>query len=735
MFPYNSEMKKNTRDTQIRAVERYLTGRTLEQTAVEFKIHRNTLWRWVNSCKKEGLEGLRKTKISLRHWRRLPKAIEDTVVALKEAKPSLTVRKAQQLLRKQGIEISIKGIWRIWQRFGLIGFAKEQLSDSYEEYLNTVVSQDIMTTIKELVSNKELKQAAEIINALPVFPYDEIILKVPAHMLVLRQQVIRLRAEFGKTPLLRYVKKAARLRTTLEKKNLLYSSLWAGVAECYALMWSAQPQAVLKTVEVLKKRIKGIQDPRLRFLLLLLEGQAKASTLKIEQAKACAHACKTIIRHSRNPYFFMGGLGGIYSLMGYFREALYWTNEALKGAALSYREQLYVNLAGFLNVSGDYRNALRALKKGNLEEWGFRSRTSMIKAFAYLDQGDFQRASSHAIDTLMELKKEGVRRFLHPATLVIACCHQAAGENEKAAFMLRKLNPLLKKYGLMQDYLQRRMILGDTRVSKAALAVPSLRLTYLLHRAKQTKSAKDYRRALFYAKDKKILGLFMRIAPFFPEPIVHLLNKGKNPGLPRTFLEMPVFRIDTPVYEVRFLGKLRVWKRGIALSRLKLTPKEASFLIHMSINKERRILLDQLYRNYWPRSREPSRNLSHFLLRLKKKLVLPTHLISLRKDTLYWRVFFTTDHDLFKETLAQAKVLERAGEWNYAKREYLRAFQLFRKAPFAGMYDNWSENMRRVLLNRLESEITHFKQSCQKHKDMTSHQRIRARFSKIIRLD
>ena len=401
MFPYNSEMKKNTRDTQIRAVERYLTGRTLEQTAVEFKIHRNTLWHWVNSCKKEGLEGLRKTKISLRHWRRLPKAIEDTVVALKEAKPSLTVRKAQQLLRKQGIEISIKGIWRIWQRFGLIGFAKEQLSDSYEEYLNTVVSQDIMTTIKELVSKKELKQAAEIINALPVFPYDEIILKVPAHMLVLRQQVIRLRAEFGKTPLLRYVKKAARLRTTLEKKNLLYSSLWAGVAECYALMWSAQPQAVLKTVEVLKKRIKGIQDPRLRFLLLLLEGQAKASTLKIEQAKACAHACKTIIRHSRNPYFFMGGLGGIYSLMGYFREALYWTNEALKGAALSYREQLYVNLAGFLNVSGDYRNALRALKKGNLEEWGFRSLTSKIKAFAYLDQGDFQRASSHAIDTLM----------------------------------------------------------------------------------------------------------------------------------------------------------------------------------------------------------------------------------------------------------------------------------------------------------------------------------------------
>jgi transposase len=735
MFPSNSEMNEIDKDIQIRAVERYLKGGTLKQTAKEFSIHRNTLWRWVKSYKERGIKGLHRIHAGTRHWRRLPKATEDSVVALKEAEPSLTVRKAQELLKKRGMEISLKGIWRIWQRFGLIGFAKEQLSDTYEEYLNTVVTQDIMSAINELVNKKELKKAAGIINALPVFPFDEIILHIPARMLSLRKQVIRLRAEFGKMPLPRYIKKAARLRMRLEKNDLLYSSLWVGVAQCYALMWSARPQAVLKVVSVLKKRIGSMHDPRLRFLLLLLEGQAKASTLKIEQAKSCADACKTIIRHSRNPFFFMGGLGGIYSMMGYFREALYWTHKALKGAAPSYREQLYVNLAGFLTVSGDYRSALRVLKKSNLKEWGFRSRMSMIKSFAYLDQGDFQKASAHAVDTLMELKQEGVRRFLHPATLVIACCHQAAGEDKKAIQVLRKLNPLLKKYGLLQDYFQRRLILGDTRIPKVALAVPSLRLTYLLHRARQTTRAKDYRQALCYAIDKKLFGLFMRIAPFFSEPIVHLLSKGKNPGLPRTFLEMPVFRIETPVYEVRFLGKLRVWKRGIALSRLRLTPKEASFLIHMSINKERRISLDRLYRNYWSKSHEPSRNLSHFLLRLKKKLVLPAYLIRLRQGVLYWRVFFTTDLDLFSETLAQAKVLERAGEWNYAKREYLQAFRLFRKPPFAGMYDDWSENMRRVLLNLIESEIKHFEQCCQKHKDMRSYRRIRARFVNMIQLD
>jgi transposase len=726
MFPYNSEMKKIEKDIRVKAVEHYLKGKSLEQTARAFKVHRNTLWRWVKAYKKNALE------LGARHWRRMPASVENSVALLKEAKPALTVRKACHILKKHGIDISIKGVWKIWQRYGLIGFAKEQLSETYQEYLDTVVDRDTMITIKGLVKKNELKKAAAIINDLPVFPHNEIILKIPAPMLSLRKQATRLRAEFGTIPLNQYINKATRLRNELERNKLFYSSLWVGVAQCYALMWSARPQAVLPIVNILKKRIRGIKDPRLRFLLLLLEGQVMASTLKIDQAKARADACKTIIRNAKDPYFFMGGLAGIYSMMGHFREALYWTKEALKGAAPSYQEQLYVNLAGFLTVSGDYRNALKALKKGRLEEWGFRSRMSMIKAFAYLDQGAFQKASVHGVEALMELKQEGVKTFLHPATMVIACCHQAAGENDKAVFVLKKLNPLLKKYGLIQDYLLRRMILNNIDIPKKALAIPGIRLVYLMHRAKQTMSIKDYRRALSYACDKKLFGLFMRIAPFFPEPIRQLMNKGKNPGLPRAFLEMPVFRINTPVYQIRFLGKLRVRKKGSALHRLRLTPKEASFLIHMSINKERRVMLDPLLKNYWPKSREPARNLSHFLMTLKKKLVLPGHLIALRKDTLYWRVFFTTDYDLFIETLAQAKVLERAGEWDYARREYIRAFQIFRSAPFPGMYDDWSENMRRVLLNRFESETDHFKETCKKHGNIHIYRRLNKKIDQII---
>jgi hypothetical protein len=77
--------------------------------------------------------------------------------------------------------------------------------------------------------------------------------------------------------------------------------------------------------------------------------------------------------------------------------------------------------------------------------------------------------------------------------------------------------------------------------------------------------------------------------------------------------------------------------------------------------------------------------------------------------------YFTTDYSEFEALLIQARALERAGEWGFAKKEYLRAFKLFRGEPFRKMYDPWSEHMRRVILNKLETEALHFAKSCLEH--------------------
>lgn len=704
------KIKKADFALKMSAIQHYLKGDTLEATARLFSVHRNTLWRWLRKYNKEGMIGLIASNIENRHWKRYPEHIEDQVIRLKESRPACTVREAQQLFGKKGIYISIKGIWSLWQRFGLTGFAREELSHSYQKYLNTVIPSDVLTGIKELIRNDQIKKAAAIINRLPVFPYNEIILTIPQHLLSLHKQVNRLRAEFGRIPLVSYCKKAMNLRRKLERNCLFYSSLWVTIAEGYALMWSGQPRKVLTLIKGVKRRMKKVHDSRLRFIFLLLEGQASGSLLRIDRALVCIDRCTVITRSARDPHFFMGGLGGMYSLIGRYREALKWTLRALRGASSSYREQLHVNLAQFYGTSGDYRRALISLKKGRMQEWGFHSRTDLIKAYAYLTKGDFQRASTFAVEALMQLKKEGVRTFLHPATLVLACCHRCGGEIERSKDMLKEILPLLRKYDLLHEFWQRRMILGDEEFPVEVLRMPSLRLAIFLQQARKSRRAKDYRHALDYARSQKLYGLFIRFIPFFHEMITALTESGWDPGLPKTYLEMPVFKIAVPVFAVNFLGNLQVQKPGRSLQYLHSSPKDTAFLIHLAENKNRRIPVEELYENFWPGTRHPSSNLSHLLTRLRKQLSLRVDQMKIRGGMLYWYVYFTTDYDLYKEHIAQAKVFERAGEIKFALRSYERAFRLFRSIPFKNMYDTWSENKRIVIMNRHESETKHYVQ-------------------------
>ncbi|HEX7320603.1 MAG TPA: helix-turn-helix domain-containing protein [bacterium] len=703
------------------ALECYLTGKTLEQTATLFKVHRNTIHRWHRAYEQHGWNGLAGQG---QYPKKLTASTDARIVALKELRPAITIRKARDLLRGQSIFVSQKSIWKTWQRYGLGGFAKEQLSRSYAQYLNSVMPPVLTGEIDRLVDAGKYRKAADIINGLPVFPQNEIILKIPEHLLSLRRRVDRLQIEFARIPLKTYIRKAERLRGQLEKKKLYYSSLWVCVAECYAHMWAGATLHVLGLLKLMRKRTKGLWDARLRFIMIMLEGQAQASLLHTEKAMLCAGKMKQIIRGAKDPHFFMGGLGGLYSLIGYFRESIKWTRKALLGAAPSYQQQLHVNLAGFYTTSGEYQMALESLKNGKLEDWGFHSRTSMIKACAYLDQGNFGRAIDEASETLGRAEKEGVRRLLHPATLIQACCHQAADDKKEASRILREVLPLLKKYDLKLEYYQRRMIIGRARISKKLLNVPSLRLIYLLQKSIWNCSLGNYRVALKYARTQKLLGLFMRLVPFFPQPVRRLLEKGKNTGLPQQFLHMPVFQFDIPVYNIRYLGRLHIARRGKPLPGSNLRPKDAAFLIYLAGNKARSKELESLYRNFWPGRKEPARNLSHLLSRLRRALGIPAHLVKMKGGYLRWDVFFTTDLELFYELLSRAAAYAQAGEWKFATSEYRRAFRLCRGIPFKSMYDNWSEDSRHAFLNRLESAITGFAESCRNCGDMVEYNRV-----------
>jgi len=77
-------------------------------------------------------------------------------------------------------------------------------------------------------------------------------------------------------------------------------------------------------------------------------------------------------------------------------------------------------------------------------------------------------------------------------------------------------------------------------------------------------------------------------------------------------------------------------------------------------------------------------------------------------------------------------MLERSGEWGFAKKEYLMAFRLVRGVPFRRMFDRWSDDLQRVILNGLEREAISFVKGCLEHRNRRDARRVLERVSRII---
>ena len=112
--------------------------------------------------------------------------------------------------------------------------------------------------------------------------------------------------------------------------------------------------------------------------------------------------------------------------------------------------------------------------------------------------------------------------------------------------------------------------------------------------------------------------------------------------------------------------------------------------------------------------------LLHLLVRIKKLLTIPSHLLAVSSVSGEPRlinrgVYITTDYAEFKTLLTQVKTLKKAGEWPYARRDYLRAFSLLRGQPFKKMYDDWSDRVRQAIMNTVEHEVVSFTNECLTH--------------------
>lgn len=742
IFPHMDNKRLRQR---LEAVRAYLDGKeSLRTTAARFNINYRTLFKWVQLYKQGGEK---KLLASYRKpWNRMTKAIEQEIVRLKEEYPDLTIEAARDRLHRKGIHVSHKGIWGVWRRYGYAGYRKMDISTDFTKYsaLTEEATAKLEQATQLLVADK-MEDAATILNSVPSLPSNELLSRIPDHMLSLPRQVEKIGAMFGTVPLSQYLKKLQILYSKLKQAHMYYSALRIGFIEVLALEWSYRPQAQLERIAELKKLLARSKECSsymlfdIRYMLSVSEAIAYAELMQLGRARAIARTCQQMLAHRKNvPTKLMYDLGALYSYLEEYRKALRWMWRVFRTSDAEARKQLALPYAGLLYTSGQYDELRKFLRSVDItDQWGNKARMFIFDAQMQLMKGQPQKAIDCATQALVHARKDEVNRLISLASVTIACAHSSMGETKKAREILRRLIPHLKKRKLVKDLAWLTIILGrevtgDGEILANQSTYPSVVLAQYVRNG-------DYTRAYNYATRKGLLSPFYRYTFFFPDVVISRLEKGKPTYLPKVVRMLPLFNHKNPVIHIKFMGTFVLHKSQKYL-RVKMPPKHIAFLTHFAFRASmpgNAIPVQQVVHNFWPHARSPARNLSHLLVDIKKALRIPHHLITITtrrgvKVVLNRGVYFTLDYNEFEEALARAQALQRADVWNLARTEYMHAFGLWRGEPFKKMYDAWSEDFRNVAMNRFEREVVTFAKQCVERKDYKTVRQTLRRIEKII---
>ncbi|KPK71796.1 hypothetical protein AMJ87_06610 [candidate division WOR_3 bacterium SM23_60] len=730
---------------RLAAVRAYLNSKeSLRTTATRFHINYRTLFKWVQLYRQGGEKRLLASY--KKPWNRMTQAAEREIVRLKEECPDITIRAARDRLLDKGIRVSQKGVWGVWRRYGYAGYKKKEISTDFTKY--SALTEEATAKLeqaKQLLADGKLQDAAMILNSVPSLPSNELLIRIPDHMLSLSRHVEKIGALFGTMPLSQYLKKLQSLYEKLKQAHMYYSALRVGFIEVLALEWSYRPQAQLERIGELKKLLTKCKECSsytlfdVRYMLLVSEAIACAELMQLNKARTIARTCQRMLAHRRHvPIKLMYDLGALYSYLEEYQKALRWMWKIFKTSDPETKKQLALPYAGLLYTSGQYDELKRFLKSVDItDQRGHRARLFTFNAHMQLMKGRPQQAIDSATHALIHARKDELTRLISLASVTIACAYSSMGETKKARDILRRLIPHLKERKLFKDLAWLTIILGQEVTGKGE--VPTTDSTYPSVVLARHMNKGEYVRAYNYAKRKGLLSPFYRYTFFFPDTVISRLEKGKPTYLPRAVRMLPLFNHKNPVIHIKFMGRFVVHKNQVYL-RMKMPPKHNAFLTHFAFRASipgSAIPLQQVLHNFWPRAQNPARNLSHLLFDIKKALKIPHHLITVTTQrgmrvVLNRGIYFALDYHEFEEALVRAHALLRADMWELARKEYVHAFGLWRGAPFKRMYDAWSDDFRNVAMNRFEREVIEFAKQCVQRKDYKTVRHILKRIEKAI---
>lgn len=722
---------------KLQAVETYLrSNKPLRDIACELNIPFQSLWYWTKQYKEKG----KKAFLAGANRKKFSHDIEHRIMFLKEHNPSVTIRSAQHLMKKQGVIISYTGIWHIWKRYGL---TQRPLDDPLSPFGKQ--TPEITTAAKQatiLVKRGNLRAAARLLNAASSLPADPIIRQIPYQLFSPLKQLQRLYYELRYISFSEERQRAHRIGLLLESKGYVFSSILADFLELHALGWMGKPELRKPALKRLSQKMVHVKDSVLWFHFYCAYAKTYCSLSQISKALDIVKKCRRLMHTLSSPHY-VAEFGDLLTFVGKFREAVIFYQKALAQVDNKITSAtLSMKIANFGPCfNGDYKRGKRWLARARAigETRGLGAFYHNVRAQIAFGRGDLTQARTLYLESLQRSSKAQINNFIFITTTGLAAVAMALAREKEARVHLKKYLPLMKKHKMTREAIILKQLLGtEDSIPEDLLYIHGFRLIKLLAQARRSQKVRDYRKAFRFAQREDMLGIFHRWIVFFPNVILNLLERGKRTGLPKALLRFPVFNQSMPVYHVQFLGSVSIRRNGRSL-RTHLSPQETAFLIHLALRAAApgtHMSTAHLCANFWPTSSQPSDRLQHLLTRLKKKLTVPGHVLTVTSHSgashLFNRgVYLTTDYSEFESLLTQAQSLERAGEWTFARKEYLRAFAMLRGAPFARMYDNWSEETRDALFNKVEKETVRFSKACSAHNNTHVAEKVRTRILNV----
>ncbi|MBE0433912.1 helix-turn-helix domain-containing protein, partial [candidate division WOR-3 bacterium] len=524
MFPHMN----NRRALRLKVALHYLqNGVSLRQTALTFHIAYRTIFNWVKRYREQGEEGLLSTY--KRPWNRAKPDFEEKIALMKEHDPGLTVRKAREYLEKEGIRISIKGIWGIWKRYGYAGLNHRNMARSFIDCSWTSEAKEKCESARRFFDQDDIKKAAELLNSVPAMPANDLLSRIPDSLLNLRRQVEKNVLLFGMLPVHSYLERLGTLYDDCCGRKLYYSTLVVGLTEIKALSWSGEPLKMLSKAKELRDLLEKNGDchsyilfaPRLS--ILISEGIANLRLLKTEAASGMAKICRQLLKRQKyvSP-FLASDLAQLYAQLENYREAEYWYLAAL--ATLTGEDEKLVKslLTDVFVMRGDYKRALSMWAGVQLDYWGNHSKMLRIQSVWSLIRGAPNKGISYATSVLASLKKEGIQADVFGCNFTIASAYCSLGERTKAAHTLTRVLPFLVRNRLEDMKTIVEILLSRKARDKIPESLEHSRPTIILALLLKNR---QYTKALKYAERRGIMGMLHRYIFFFPEAITPLLEK------------------------------------------------------------------------------------------------------------------------------------------------------------------------------------------------------------------